>query len=192
MRINSLLFLTGNEGKAQELNELLALPDLKISHQKLNLTENQSAKIQEVSLFKTRLALAHPDLEQGWDAVLTDDVGLSLDALNGLPGPLIKFFLDSLGPKGVYDLTGNKGTGATAECMLGLGLPRSGEILHFQGLVKGELVEPMGEDGFGWDPIFKPQGQSQTYAQMGLAEKNRISHRALAIAKLKEWILSSP
>ncbi len=192
MRIQSLLIITGNPGKAEELQALLGLPDLEISHQKIDLTEIQSAKLEEIGRFKTRLALLHPDLEPGWDAVLTDDVGFYLKALNGLPGPFIKFFLQSLGAQGLYDLTRHRGPAARAVCCLNLGLKRTQEIIQFQGEVQGQVIAPIGHEGFGWDSLFRPEGESRTYAQMTLEEKNQISHRALATGKLKKWIQGGP
>lgn len=189
MRIQSLLLITGNPGKAQEFQELLQLPGLKVGHQALPLTEIQSAQLSEVARAKTQVALLHPERQAGWDAVLTDDTGLGLAALNGLPGPLIKQFLEALGPAGLYDLTRHRGPGATASCLLSLGLTQGHEIHQFLGEVQGQLVPPRGGQGFGWDAIFLPQGKSQTYAELSLSEKNQISHRALAVAKLRAWLL---
>src|SRR3989339_962005 len=101
MRIQSLLLITGNQGKAQDFFDLLNLPGLRVGHQALPLTEIQSAKLEEVARAKTQVALLHPEREAGWDAVLTDDTGLGLASLNGLPGPLIKQLLEATSPPGL-------------------------------------------------------------------------------------------
>lgn len=191
MRIKRLLLITGNQGKAREFQELLGLPELEFSHHKLELTEIQSANYQEIGLFKTRMALAQVKAKhlEEYDAVLTDDTGLSLDALNGLPGPLIKFFLESLSLTQIHDFARNGKDGAQAVCHLSLGMVKTGEILGFEGVCPGRIVSPRGEEGFGWDGLFLPEGHVKTYAQMSLEEKNQISHRALAVAKLRAWIL---
>ena len=190
MKIQSLVLITGNEGKAKEFQELLNLPELRFSWQKLSLTEIQSAEILEISKAKTTVAMYHPDLPTGFDAVLTDDTGLYLDAIGGLPGPLVRFFLESLTLQQIFDLTAKGGQQAKATCLLGLGLNQSKEIMQFEGETLGQMVEPTGAEGFGWDPLFLAEGASKTYAELSLEEKNKISHRAKAVAKLREWIIS--
>ncbi len=190
MKINSLILITGNEGKAREFESLLDIPDLKFGWQKLPLTEIQSTEISIIGKAKTTVAMFHPELKGEWDAVLTDDTGLYLQALGGLPGPLVKFFMEALGAEGIYDLTQKGGHEAKATCMLSLGVQKSKEIHQFTGDVQGKLTSPQGSSGFGWDSIFQPDGLKQTYAELTLAEKNKISHRTIATKALRDWILS--
>ena len=78
---------------------------------------------------------------------------------------------------------------AHVKCYIGYGIPaRDGKkekIIVFESSVKGRIVEPLGESKFGFDPIFLPDGHDKTYAQMTEKEKNRISHRRIALEKLK-------
>ncbi|MDX2471151.1 MAG: non-canonical purine NTP pyrophosphatase [SAR324 cluster bacterium] len=191
MKINSLVLITGNEGKALEFQSLLNIPDLKFGWQKLPLTEIQSTQISEIGKAKTTVALFHPELKGEWDAVLTDDTGLYLKALGGLPGPLVKFFLEALGAEGIFNLTQQGGPEAKATCMLSLGLSKTKEIIQFEGDVQGQLTSPQGSSGFGWDSIFQPDGLKKTYAELSLAEKNQISHRTIATNALRDWIIST-
>ena len=59
---------------------------------------------------------------------------------------------------------------------------------YFEGIVKGKIVEPRGESDFGWDPIFVPEGFGKTFAEMGVEEKNKISHRKIALEKLRKFV----
>lgn len=62
------------------------------------------------------------------------------------------------------------------------------ENIYFEGIIKGKIVKPRGESNFGWDPIFVPEGFGKTFAEMGVEEKNKISHRKIVLEKLKKYI----
>ncbi len=189
MKIHKLVLITGNAGKLEEFQKLIDIEDLDFSNQALDLAEIQSYKIETIGEFKIREALSFIGKDTDIDAVMTDDTGLFCEALNGLPGPFIKWFLDRLGAGGLHELTQNRNPAVTAVCQLSLGLISSGQILHFKGEVEGQLVSPKGEGGFGWDRIFLPNGFTKSYGEMNPSEKNAISHRALAVKQLRNWIL---
>jgi XTP/dITP diphosphohydrolase len=127
--------------------------------------------------------------------VLADDSGVCVDALDGAPGVESAYYA---GPEG--DATANlmklasemrdvpeERRGAHFLCVL-LVLTHTGEELVFEGLCRGRLLrEPQGAAGFGYDPLFVPDGYAQSYAQLGEAVKAQISHRARAWARLAEW-----
>ncbi|MBT6616293.1 MAG: non-canonical purine NTP pyrophosphatase, partial [Deltaproteobacteria bacterium] len=71
-----------------------------------------------------------------------------------------------------------------------LGIIKTQEIIQFEGAVTGKLVQAKGSYGFGWDPVFMPDGSVLTYGELGADEKNKISHRALALQKLRDWLIS--
>lgn len=190
MRIDNLLLITGNPGKAEEFEYLINLDKLHFSHKKIDLPEIQSAEIEEIGRYKTEMALSHFSGVAPYDAVLTDDTGLYCKALNGLPGPFIKWFLDKLGAEGIYELVDGKVTDTRAVCLLTLGIIKTGEIVQFLGEVDGHLVSPRGGGGFGWDIAFLPNGHQKTYGEMTDHQKNQISHRTLAVQKMREWLLS--
>lgn len=190
MKVKRIVLITGNAGKLEEFKSLIGLEELHFGHQSLDLAEIQSLDIKEIGRFKTRMALENSHALEGYDAVLTDDTALYCDGLNGLPGPLIKWFLESLGKDGLVDLLRNKNSSGRVTCLLSLGLLKTGEILQFEGTVNGQFIQPRGQYGFGWDPVFMPDGHSITYGEMGPEIKNKISHRAVATNALREWLIS--
>ena len=180
--------ITGNKGKLDEFIDLLAMDSIEMTHQKLDLPEIQSMNLDEIGRVKTESALTFTDEIQSFDAVLTDDTALSCKGLKGLPGPFIKWFLESVGADGILEAIEKKEKTTTASCVLSMGIIASGEIIQFRGDVKGELVEPKGEGGFGWDRIFQPDSHPITYGEMDRDLKNTLSHRAIAVQELKKWL----
>lgn len=118
-----------------------------------------------------------------------DDTGLEVDALDGAPGVYSARFA---GPECRAEanmaklLTLMKGeTSRTARFRTVIALILGGNLYNFEGIVEGEILQnPRGEEGFGYDPIFQPDGYELTFAEMTLEEKNKISHRGRAIQKL--------
>ena len=190
MKISRIGLITGNVGKMEEFRTIIGLEDLHFGYQSMDLPEIQSLDIREIGRFKTQMALKNKDISNDFDAVLTDDTGLYCDGLNGLPGPLIKWFLERLEKEGLVELLNDRQKGGSVTCLLTLGIIKTGEIIQFEGTVKGTLVVPSGSYGFGWDPIFMPDGYSSTYGEMGPEAKNGISHRAIALQNLREWLVS--
>ena len=115
----------------------------------------------------------------------------SIDALGGLPGPYIKWFVEKMGPRGLYrmltDWPDNRG--ATAICMMALQEGADGPVQVFRGDIKGSIVSPRGDNQFGWDPVFQPEGHQLTFAEMDVAVKNGISHRSRCLAALREYLI---
>lgn len=121
--------------------------------------------------------------------VIVEDTCLCFNALGGMPGPYIKWFLSALGPDGLPRLLADfDDKTANAVCMFGYADSQD-EINVFEGKTAGRIVPPRGPRDFGWDPIFQPDGFSQTYAEMDKNEKNKISHRFRALDKLKDYLL---
>jgi inosine triphosphate pyrophosphatase len=123
--------------------------------------------------------------------VIVEDTSLCFNALHGLPGVYIKWFLDKLGHDGLNRmLVGFEDKSAYAQCIFafseGVGQP----VQLFVGRCDGHIVPPRGPKNFGWDPVFQPDGSAQTFAEMDKSEKNKISHRSRALAKLREFLLT--
>lgn len=176
-----LFFVTGNKNKFLEVKQLIP----SINQLEIDLEEIQHTDPQTIIAHKLLEALKHKR-----EGIIVEDISLNFQCLGGLPGPLIKWFMKSLELDRLVDLTVKlKNNKARAIATVGLAID-SRQIFYFEGTIKGEIVFPRGEGGFGWDSIFKPDSCSKTFAQMSLAEKNKYSMRKLAFIKLKEFLVS--
>jgi XTP/dITP diphosphohydrolase len=114
--------------------------------------------------------------------LMMDDSGLFIDALKGFPGVYSAYVFKTLGCDGILKLMqGVSERSARFECCIGFMVP--GGVPHIsKGVAKGSISkEKAGSGGFGYDPVFVPEGYSKTYAQIEVSEKNKISHRGKAI-----------
>ncbi|SPQ21692.1 1bc8f6c8-5320-4402-906f-d273352e761c [Thermothielavioides terrestris] len=172
-------FITGNANKLGEVKAILE-PAIQVESRSLDLVEIQGT-LEEVTLDKCRRAA---DLIGG--PVLVEDTCLCFNALNGLPGPYIKWFMKSIGHAGLNNLlAAYEDKSARAVCTFAYSAGPGHEPILFQGITEGKIVPARGAGNFGWDPVFEYEGK--TYAEMDKAEKNKISHRGRALAKLQEW-----
>ena len=175
-----IYFVTGNKNKLKEAS--LLMPE--IEGLNLDLVEIQELDSYEVIRYKLTEAMR----QKPGKNLMVEDVSFTIDGMNGLPGPLIKWFLQSLGSEGIFKMAkifGNQR--AEAKAIFGFA-NKEGNVQFFEGAVKGKIVEPRGTSGFGWDVIFVPEGYDKTFAQMGMKEKNKISHRKIALEKLREYL----
>lgn len=180
-----LYFITGNEHKYEEFVSILS-PEIKVYKKDIDLPEIQSIDPKEVIKFKLIEASKY---QQG--ELLVEDTSLCLEALNyKLPGPLIKWFVKALDRKGIFEIA-NKAGLFEAEAKTVIGYSNGREIKYFEGIIKGKIVKQKGESGFGWDPIFIPEGKTKTFAQMLSKEKNEISHRKKALEQFKKYYLEN-
>lgn len=182
MNKHALYFITGNAGKAKYLSDYFHIP---VEHKKLDLVEIQSLNLKEIVEDKAKRAY-----EMVKSPVIVEDVSLTFKGLKKLPGPLIKWFLETLGNDGLISLVDSLNTReAVAEVEFAL---CDEEGVHtFGGSIEGSISEtPRGEMGFGWDPIFIPNGYSETWAEMDDNEKHATSMRKIALEKLKGYLNS--
>jgi inosine triphosphate pyrophosphatase len=175
----AIFFITGNKDKLREVRELL--PD--VQGIDLDLSEIQETDARKI--ITAKLAEA----QRGHTGTfIVEDTSLYLDAMNGLPGPLVKWFVKSVGIDGIYQLTeAFQSTRATARTLIGYAA-ENGSVHFFEGVISGTLVPPRGANGFGWDAIFQPGGSEKTFAEMTAAEKNQFSMRRLAIEDLQRHL----
>jgi non-canonical purine NTP pyrophosphatase (RdgB/HAM1 family) len=177
---NNITFVTGNPAKAKYLSDYL---HIQVDRFSLDLPEIQSLDLEEIVLAKAKTAY-----EMIEKPVLVEDVSLTFHALGNLPGPLIKWFLKSLGNQGLAELAHKYADhSATAEVAFCLHDKAGSHI--FKGQIKGSVSpEPRGEEGFGWDPVFIPEGQEKTWAEMTDDEKHQTSMRRIALEELSDHI----
>ena len=174
-----LYFITGNKNKFEEVRAIL--PD--VEQLDINLPEIQ--EIDAHIIIKAKLLAAFPHAKGEF---IVEDTSLYLDALNGLPGPLIKWFLKAIGNDGLFNLAeklANKK--AIAKTIIGYA-KNENEVHFFEGVVSGKIVQPQSVSGFGWDPIFLPDTHQKTFAEMSKDEKNQISMRRIAVNKLSDFL----
>ncbi|XP_066240392.1 inosine triphosphate pyrophosphatase isoform X1 [Saccopteryx leptura] len=179
-----IVFVTGNAKKLEEVIQILGdkFPCTLVA-QKIDLPEYQGEP-DEISVQKCREAA-----RQVQGPVLVEDTCLCFNALGGLPGPYIKWFLEKLKPEGLYQLlAGFEDKSAYALCTFAFSSGDAREPVRlFRGRTSGRIVAPRGSRDFGWDPCFQPDGCEQTFAEMPKAEKNAISHRFRALRELQEY-----
>ncbi|XP_059155233.1 inosine triphosphate pyrophosphatase-like [Physella acuta] len=181
-----IVLCTGNKNKLKEIIEILGKDfPYKIENQDIDLPEYQGEP-EEIATAKCELAA-----ERVKGPVIVEDVSLCFNALNGMPGPYIKWFLAKMGPSGLHRmLKSYDDKSGYAQCVFAYSSGEKGSKVHiFDGRCNGTIVEPRGSTEFGWDPIFQPDGYKETYAEMDKKIKNGISHRSKAIMMLKDFLL---
>ena len=177
--LEKLKFVTSNADKVREASEILGHPLEQASA--VNIYEIQTHDSSELVMHKAR---------QAYDAlqcpVLVEDSGLIFEAWNGLPGALIKWFEISVGCDGLLKMLERfDNREAVAVCMVAVFDGR--EIRMARGEIKGTIADRLrGDNGFGWDVIFIPEGHDRTFAEMDPEEKNALSHRRRAFESLKK------
>eukprot|EP00520_Triparma_pacifica_P018133 CAMPEP_0118633868 /NCGR_PEP_ID=MMETSP0785-20121206/1230_1 /TAXON_ID=91992 /ORGANISM="Bolidomonas pacifica, Strain CCMP 1866" /LENGTH=584 /DNA_ID=CAMNT_0006524779 /DNA_START=104 /DNA_END=1855 /DNA_ORIENTATION=- len=177
---NTITFVTGNKKKLEEVKKIMKDVKATITNHKLDLPELQGDPLY-VSEEKCKLAVT----EIG-GPVITEDTSLCYNALNGMPGPYIKWFLEKCGHEGLNKmLHGYDDKTAYAQTVVAY-CEGPGKPVHlFDGRTNGKIVPPRGPLDFGWDPVFEcSEGDASsngvTYAEMDKDVKNRISHRGRA------------
>jgi inosine triphosphate pyrophosphatase len=173
-----IYFITGNKDKLREVRALIPA----VEGIDLDLAE-----IQEIDARKVIAAKLTEARKYRAGTFLVEDTSLALDGMGGLPGPLAKWFLKAIGVDGIFALSKTFGTRATAHTIIGYA-DENHEMLFFEGALHGSVVPPRGTDGFGWDPLFQPDGSEKTFAQMTAEEKGRCSMRRLAVEGLRQYL----
>jgi non-canonical purine NTP pyrophosphatase (RdgB/HAM1 family) len=174
-----LYFITGNAGKFREIKAII--PD--IEQLELDLDEIQSLDARTVIEHKLAQAALHHDGD-----FIVEDTSLELTCLKGLPGTYIKWFEKTLTLPGIAALAMKyEDHSATARTTIGY-RDAKGKTHYFSGELKGEIVPPRGDGGFGWDPIFIASGGDRTNAELTTQEKNRISMRQAAARHLAAYL----
>lgn len=189
--MNDLVFVTNNKHKISEIKQIIgnfceirSLSDLGYYAE----IEETETTLEGNALLKAR----HVHDRFGCNC-FADDTGLEVDALNGAPGVYSAryagekaTYADNVN-KMLHEMTGKKNRTARFRTVIALILDQQ-EYL-FEGAVEGEiLTETRGTTGFGYDPIFRPLGHEKTFAEMTAEEKNVLSHRGLATAKLQAFL----
>ena len=198
--MKELIFATHNLNKIREIRHLigqkfriLSLDDIgyfeEIPENQKTIEGNAEEKVMRIHEFFQKNCFA-------------DDTGLEVEILNGQPGVISARFADYTGERNPGEEISEANIRKLLRLMQGkvnrrarfrtvIALILNSQRFFFEGIVKGNIIEDKkGVNGFGYDPVFQPEGFSKTFAEMTLEQKNKISHRAIAINKLAEFLLS--
>ena len=194
MMKRKLVFATNNAHKLEEVAailgdqvELLSLNDIGCQ---TDIPETAET-LEGNALLKSSYIYKNYHLD-----CFADDTGLEVEALNGAPGVYSARYAGGEGHdaqanmlKLLHELEGKENRKAQFRTAISLIL--DGKEYFFEGVIKGEIIkEKRGDSGFGYDPVFMPEGYDRTFAELGNDIKNQISHRALAVQKLCEFLQS--
>ena len=173
-----LRYVTTNEGKVREAMDYLGSSVEAVNHEYL---EPQASNLEEIAAYGAKACF---EALPGDDPVIVDDAGLFITALDGFPGPYSAYVEETLGIKRVASLArAEDDHSASFRAVIGFS---DGAITKtFEGVVRGRIVEPRGDGGFGYDPIFA-HGE-QTFAELSVSEKNARSHRGRALERFADW-----
>ena len=183
-----VFFATGNINKFNEARRILGSQGIAVGMLKLKGDEIQSESLQELAEKSVLNAYKRCRLP-----IFVEDAGLFIDALSGFPGPYAAYVYKTIHNSGILKLmTGEKNRKATFQSIISYcDDQNTTDPVSFYGESKGEITTKerieQGKSGFGFDPIFQPEGSSRTFAEMTIQEKNGYSHRANAIRKFAEW-----
>jgi len=181
------VFVTGNKGKLAEVHQILSRHVPVLNNVVLDLPELQGEP-EDIAVQKCRIAA-----QEVKGPVIVEDTSLCYNALGGLPGPYIKWFLDKIGHEGLNNLlAAYEDKSAVALCVFAFCQGPNHSPITFVGRCPGKIVAARGPPNFGWDPIFQPDGSNKTFAEMTKEEKNAISHRSLSLGMLKTFFASHP
>ena len=180
-------FVTSNIGKRKEINTILSKYNITVNFLDAKKLEIQNNNIEKIAQFAA-LYLA----KQNKMKIAVEDSGLHILAFNGFPGPYSSYIYNTICLDGILKLIRNlSDKRAYFESIVVYATPQ-GSLSTFKGLTWGYISDkPKGSNGFGFDPIFVPDGSSsRTFAELSLEEKNSYSHRGKALKKFGRWLVS--
>ncbi|RLG77468.1 MAG: non-canonical purine NTP pyrophosphatase, RdgB/HAM1 family [Thermoprotei archaeon] len=179
-------FVTKNEHKVAEANIVLKKYGVEVYPVNLKKIEVQSESLEKIAALAAKIAYRKLRMP-----VVVEDAGLFIDALSGFPGPYSSYVYKTIGIKGVLKLMEGI-SDRSAKFRAVVALAYSGGVKLFKGVVKGIIsLEAKGTKGFGFDPIFIPEGHAKTFAELGTEEKCSVSHRGKAFEQLGKWIVEN-
>jgi len=183
--MKTLYFITSNEGKLKEAKAKLLDVDIEVVQKNLGYPEIQANVLEDVAYFGVKYIqekFNHP--------FILEDAGLFIDGLDGFPGVYSAYVFYTVGCSGILKLLDGVDTNKRKACfrsVFAYGAPGK-KPKFFIGECNGRISNrEQGAHGFGYDPIFIPNGDTRTFAQMDTEEKNRFSHRGKSLEKLMEF-----
>ena len=183
-----VFFATGNINKFNEAKSILRQFGIAVGMLRLKGDEIQSESLKEIAQKSALNAFARCHLP-----IFVEDAGLFIDALCGFPGPYAAYVFHTIHNRGILKLMENQPERqARFQSVVSFCDDENTSMpICFEGECAGEITKverkEQGKSGFGFDPIFKPNGSDKTFAEMDIEEKNSYSHRSAAIRKFAQW-----
>jgi XTP/dITP diphosphohydrolase len=177
---NDVYFVSSNKHKYVEAKQILSAFGIKLGFVQASLLEIQSDSLSEIARAKALDAFSKCK-----KPIIIEDDALVIPSLDGFPGPYSSYVFDTIGNKGVVSLVG-KNRKAKFYAIISYCDKKTKPIL-FEGITPGRIAKKIAGKGWGYDPIFIPQGKTKTYAQ--IPDKNTLSHRYRALAKFASWFV---
>jgi XTP/dITP diphosphohydrolase len=179
---STITFITGNQHKVKEAQGIFHQFNIEVEHVDLGYPEIQGELIDVARFGAVDAArrLGRP--------VIVEDAGLFIKALNWFPGTYSSYVQDTLGNQGILKLMNNvKDRYAEFRSVIGFATPKT-EPETFLGVVGGQIAhQEKGDHGFAYDPLFVPEGYSQTFGELTRKEKNEFSHRRRSLENFAQW-----
>ena len=179
---SKLFFASSNENKFQEAERILSDLGVQINFYKTILEEIQSNDLNDIAEKK---AINAYDLIQ--KPVIIEDDGLFINSLNGFPGPYSSYAYDTIGNKGIMSLLENSQTRDANFVSIIAYCDNDYGVKLFESSIPGKISSVIEKGGWGYDPIFIPDGESKTYANV--SDKDKFSHRSASLKKFSNWFL---
>ncbi len=175
-----IYFVTTNDGKFEEVKKMLPGHDLIMKNR--TYPEIQADSTEEVAEFGMNFLIKKMD-----GSIMLEDSGLFIHSLNGFPGVYSAYVFKSIGNEGILRLMEDIEDRRTYfKSVIAF---YDGKTRFFEGKCSGHISEGVrGDGGFGYDPIFVPEGDKKTFGEMKRKEKNEYSHRGKSVSKLKEFL----
>jgi len=180
-----VLFATHNKHKLEEARDILGKRGMEIEHLEIEYDEPRGEDTSEIAekSAKDLFSIVKKPL-------FLDDSGIFVEALDGFPGPYSAFVFRKIGYGGILRLL-ERNENRKAYFKSSIAYADQRGVFVFDGIMKGKVSkEARGDNGFGYDPVFVPEGYQKTFAEMGDEEKNMISHRKIALLKFADFLSS--
>ena len=179
---NKIFFVTKNLNKVLEAQQILSEYKIEVERVHIKKVEIQAEKLEDIVSFALK------QIKTRKKHMIIEDSGLFINSLNDFPGPYSSFVFKKIGCDGILKLMAGAQS-REARFVSVIGYKNNQKKALFRGETCGKIsYNKVGNSGFGFDPIFLPEGCRKTFAEVEMIEKNRISHRGKAFRALGKWL----
>ena len=179
---SELFFASSNEHKFEEVQRILSNLGVNIKLFKTTLEEIQSNSLNKIA--KRKAIDAFTKIQK---PIIIEDDGLFINPLNGFPGPYSSYAYDTIGNKGIIQLLQNSEHRDAKFVAIIAYYNGIDEVKLFESSISGKISKEIKKGGWGYDPIFIPEGESKTYANV--SDKDKFSHRSASLKKFSDWFM---